>query len=92
MQQYKNCQSCGMPFNNKPERHGTNADGLMSEKFCNYCFQNGKFTQPDFTATQMQQFVKNKLKEMGWFHGLFAGPFTKGIPKLERWKQSAQAN
>jgi hypothetical protein len=33
----------------------------------------------------MQYLVKGKLKEMG-FPGFMAGWFTKGIPKLERWK------
>jgi hypothetical protein len=33
----------------------------------------------------MQNFVKDKMKEMG-LPGFVAGFFTKGIPKLERWK------
>jgi hypothetical protein len=36
----------------------------------------------------MQAFVKEKLKEMGGFMKLFAGFFSKGIPKLERWKNN----
>jgi hypothetical protein len=33
----------------------------------------------------MQNFAKDKVKEMG-FPGFLAGVFTKGIPRLERWK------
>jgi len=74
-----------MPMKNDPNGGGTNADGSKSEKYCSYCFQQGSFTQPDFTVVEMQTFCKEKMKEMG-FPGFLAGLFTKGIPKLERWK------
>jgi len=82
---YKNCQSCGMPLKKDAKGGGTNADGSTSAMYCSHCYENGKFLQPDITAQQMQEFVKGKLKEMG-FPGFLAGLFTKGIPKLERWK------
>jgi hypothetical protein len=76
-----------MPFKNDPRGGGSNADGTLSKKYCSYCYENGKFTQPDWTASQMQDFVRGKLKEMGFFHRLFANAFVKGIPNLERWKK-----
>ena len=82
---FKNCQSCGMPLNKDPQGGGTNIDGTLSKMYCSRCFENGKFKQPDWTVNQMQDFVKGKMKEMG-FPGFLAGFFTKGIPKLERWK------
>ncbi len=85
MSNYKNCQSCGMPLKKDPNGGGTQADGSTSAKYCSYCFQEGEFTQPDFTAADMQSFSKGKLQEMG-FPGFLAGFFTKGIPKLERWR------
>lgn len=81
---YKKCQSCGMPLNKDPQHGGTNADGSKSTMYCSYCYQNGQFTQPDMTAAQMQEFVKGKMKEMG-FPGFLAGMFSKGIHKLKRW-------
>lgn len=86
MQQHKNCQSCGMPLKKDPKGGGTNSDGTLSQTYCSYCYENGAFRQPDITAEEMQVFVKGKLKEMG-FPGFIAGFFTKGIPKLERWKK-----
>lgn len=83
---YKYCQSCGMPLKKDEKGGGTNADGTTSTMYCSYCYENGSFTQPDFTAKDMQKFSKDKLKEMG-FPGFIAGFFTKGIPKLERWNQ-----
>ena len=82
---YKNCQSCGMPLKKDPKGGGTNKDGSKNNMYCSHCYEKGKFLQPDITAQQMQEFVKGKLKEMG-FPGFLAGFFTKSIPKLERWK------
>jgi len=81
----KFCQSCGMPMKKDEKGGGSNADGTISPKFCSYCYQDGEFTRPDYTAEQMQQRVKEKLKEMG-FPGFLTGFFTSRIPKLERWR------
>lgn len=83
----KSCQSCGMPLKKDPKGGGTDADGSTSQLYCSYCYENGQFTQPDMTMEGMQTFVKAKMKEMG-FPGFFAGFFTRGIPRLERWKTS----
>jgi len=64
---------------------GSTADGTKSLKYCSHCYQEGKFTRPDFTVQQMQQRVKEKIKEMG-IPGFLTGFFTYGIPKLERWR------
>jgi len=89
MKTYKNCQSCAMPLKKDPKGAGggTNEDGNPSNMYCSYCYEGGKFLQPDITAEEMQAFVKDKLKEMGGFMKLFAVIFSKGIPKLERWKK-----
>lgn len=76
-----------MPLKKDPNGGGTNADGSISDMYCSLCYQNGEFTQPDITAEEMRVFVKGKLVEMG-FPKFIAGLFSKGIPKLERWKTS----
>ncbi len=81
----KFCQSCGMPMKKDEQGGGTNSDGTKNLKFCSHCFQDGKYTNPDITSKGMQELVKGKMKEMG-FPGFLAGFFTKGIPKLERWR------
>ncbi len=84
---HKFCQSCGMPMNKDPDEGGTNADGSKNTIYCSFCFQKGEFTQPDFTAKQMQTFCIDKMKEVkipkfvGWI-------MTRSIPKLERWKKN----
>lgn len=82
---YKNCQSCGMPLKQDPQKGGTHADGSTSTMYCSYCYENGEFTQPDMNAQQMRDFVTDVLKKKG-FPGFLAKMFSKGIPKLERWK------
>ncbi len=76
-----------MPLKRDDIGGGTNADGSRSAMFCSKCYENGRFINPDMTVTGMQALVKGKLKEFG-FPGFVAGWFTKGIPKLERWKNS----
>ncbi|NER12030.1 hypothetical protein GWK08_01125 [Leptobacterium flavescens] len=85
MKTYKNCQSCGMPLKKDPKGGAYNSDGTLNEKYCSYCFEEGAFKQADWTLPQMQEFVKGKLREMG-FPGFMAGFFTKRIANLERWK------
>jgi hypothetical protein len=87
MKTYKNCQSCGMPLTKDPEKGGTEKDRAKSVMYCSYCYKDGEFTQPDFSADDMKMFCKGKMKEMG-FPGFLAGFFTMGIPKLERWKNN----
>jgi Putative zinc ribbon domain len=87
MKTCKNCQSCGMPLNKDRKGGGTNVDGSKNLMYCSHCYEGGEFLQPDITATEMKDSVKNKLKEMG-FPGFLAGFFSKNIPKLERWKNS----
>jgi Putative zinc ribbon domain len=81
---YKNCQSCGMPLSKDKKGGGTEADGTHSLMYCSHCYQDGKFTLPDFTVDQMIEQVKGRMKEMHipGFLGYF---FTRNIPKLRRW-------
>lgn len=75
-----------MPLKRDKNGGGTNKDGSKSHMYCSYCFEEGEFLSPEIdTAEKMQAFCKGKLKEMG-YPGFIAGFFTKGIPKLERWK------
>ncbi len=78
-----------MPLKKSPNGGGTNADQSISKMYCAYCYENGQFVNPDWTMEHMQEFVKGKMKEMG-FPGFLAGMFSKRIAKLERWKPSIQ--
>jgi hypothetical protein len=82
---YKHCQSCGMPLRRDELGGGTNADGSKSLMYCSHCWQQGAFSNPNFTVEEMKAHVKQKLQSFG-FPGFIAGIFTRNIPKLERWK------
>ncbi|WP_281404998.1 zinc ribbon domain-containing protein [Nitratireductor sp. XY-223] len=79
------CQSCGMPLSKDEMGGGTNADGSISSQYCSYCFKDGKFLQPDFTAADMQVFCLEQLAKRG-MPRFMAWIFTRGIPKLGRWQ------
>jgi hypothetical protein len=68
-----------------PNGSGTNADGTKSDMYCSYCYEAGKFTA-DCTAKEMQEFCKNKMKELG-MSSFKAWLFSRPIPSLKRWKQ-----
>ncbi len=69
----------------KDSVRGSNADGSHSDRFCKNCFAEGSFRNPDMTVEQMQEKMKSVMKKVG-IPGFLAGFFTKGIPKLERWR------
>jgi len=73
-----------MPMKKDPQGGGSNLDGSKSTEYCSFCFQNGAFTQPDFTAEDMQKFCTEKIAECG-APKFIAWLFTRGIPKLKRW-------
>jgi len=88
MKTYKNCQSCGMPKHMDPAKGGTEKDGAKSEKYCSYCYKDGEFNLKDEidTPQKMQNMCIKMMKQQG-MNGFLAWIFTRGIPKLERWKK-----
>jgi hypothetical protein len=86
MKMKKFCQSCGMPMSKDPQKGGTEKDGSKNSKYCSYCYENGKFLNPEIdTPQKMQIFCINKMKEQG-IPKYISWIFTRGIQRLERWK------
>ncbi|MEP7103911.1 MAG: zinc ribbon domain-containing protein [Candidatus Dojkabacteria bacterium] len=81
---YKQCQSCGMPLEDG-KNSGTEKDGSKSLKYCNLCYANGEFLQPDATMEGMQKITDDALKEKGWWAPL-RWMAKMQIPSLERWE------
>ncbi|MEK7723641.1 MAG: zinc ribbon domain-containing protein, partial [Acidobacteriota bacterium] len=60
------CQSCGMPISQTFGNLGTLADGLNSEEYCSFCFQDGSFTNPNQTLNEMiASSIENMTSEIG---------------------------
>ncbi len=85
----KICQSCGMPLKAKADRRGTEIDGTRSETYCNLCYLNGKFQEPNLTKADMlergllgiENSNDNKVKK--W---LLKKSYPKLLNSLGRWK------
>jgi hypothetical protein len=79
------CQSCALPME-KEEQFGTNADGSKNEDYCTYCFQKGKFTEPNITFDEMLTKVTKAAQEMG-MPSFIVGQIKNFLPTLKRWKK-----
>ena len=75
-----------MPFDKDPKGGGTNAGGSKSKIYCSNCYEWERFTQPDWTVEQMQEYVNGKMESLG-IPPFLVRLFTKNMPKLERWKK-----
>lgn len=85
MPTYNCCQSCGMPWDKDPRCGGTDADGSRSLMYCSYCYKEGAFVQPDWTAADMQAYATKVLTRKG-IPEMLAKMLTKGITGLARWQ------
>ena len=78
-------QSCGMPM--KPEDFGTNVNGRMSKEYCKFCFQKGKFSDPNITMQQMIEKVAGFMMTLEKMPEAEAKGMAKSsVPKLKRWQ------
>lgn len=64
---------------------GTEADGSRSTRYCSLCYADGRFLHPDFDVRQMQEHCVQQLQKKG-VPRLMAWLFTRGIPRLQRWR------
>lgn len=81
------CQSCGMPMQ-KEEDFGTEADGSRSEEYCCYCYQKGKFTNPNCTLEEMVDLTAPFMaKAQNTTVEAAKEQVKQFLPMLKRWKQ-----
>jgi len=77
-----------MPMD-KAELFGTNKDGTRSNEYCTYCFQNGKFREPEMTLQQMIDKCVSIMLQRNIMAEAHARELMAGtIPNLKRWKKS----
>jgi len=83
----KQCQSCGMPLQTEKagDCRGTEKNGSKSEKWCQLCYVDGIFVDPDCTLEKMEHIVDSALKEQGSGR-IMRAMAKRQIPTLERWK------
>jgi hypothetical protein len=78
------CQSCTMPID-KMEDRGTEKDGSKSSEYCKYCYQDGKFTDPNLTLEGMQKIVATQMNLMNLPQTVLQQSLAL-LPQLKRWK------
>jgi len=77
-----------MPIDN-PELAGTEKNGVKSTEYCKYCYQDGKFIQPDMTLEEMQSIVKVQMAKRKIDQNLVDMALNV-LPTLKRWKTKTQ--
>jgi hypothetical protein len=78
------CQSCGKHFNSFI-RYGSERDGKSNYHFCEKCYLNGEFTEPNLTTEVL---IKKAISELSLGNATKAkiNKVTKMINRLDRWK------
>ena len=81
------CQSCGMTMNKN--EHGTNMDGSVSEDYCKYCFNGGKFGKDETMEEMIESCVPFWVNEAEGIDESAARDKMLAIfPELKRWKKA----
>lgn len=82
----KFCQSCGMPF--AEIKHGTESNGEESKIYCELCYSQGEFIEPDITFDQMlERGIKGLEEKEGsnFKKKIMIKYYPKMLKKLDRW-------
>lgn len=87
MEAQKFCQSCTMPIDDMEER-GTEKDGSKSDSYCKYCYQEGRFTDPEMTLERMQQIATTEMKKQKLPENIIQLSLNM-LPGLKRWAKKA---
>ena len=79
------CQCCGMPLPT-PELHGTEADGLPSQDYCAWCFENGEFCSGDLSLDDFIEATAHHTAEaLGITPDEAVSLMGATLPQLRRW-------
>ena len=83
------CQSCGMPLSETFGNLGTNQDGSNNFEFCNFCFADGQFTNPNQTLEEMiQSSIENMTADSNMPIERATELANSFIPTLRRWQKN----
>lgn len=74
---------------NSIESFGTEADGSPSGDYCVHCYQNGSFTNPFISVSDMQNHIRHL---MGRHHEDDKSIYqaVNIVPELKRWQKPAK--
>jgi hypothetical protein len=78
------CQSCSLPLVST-QLLGTEKDGSKNQEYCKYCYQEGSFTHPQTTLTEMISQVINQMENMHMDSKIIKQTVSI-LPDLKRWQ------
>jgi len=78
------CQSCSMPLDTEDVK-GTEKNGLKSNEYCKYCYEDGVFKHPKMNLDEMKNNVQNQMKKLE-LHQYAIQKAVNILPILKRWK------
>ncbi len=85
------CQSCGLPIDG-PSQCGTEEDGTRTPDYCNMCYEDGVFVEPDISMAEMKALIAGYLVRT--FH-IKPAEARRGaadvLPELRRWRRPRDA-
>jgi hypothetical protein len=73
-----------MPLDN-PELLGTERDGSKNQEYCKFCYEDGKFTNPDMSLEEMRSLVIDKMEEEDVPEDIIEAT-VRNLPHLNRWR------
>lgn len=79
------CQSCAMPLDDE-SKYGTNEDHSKNSEYCNFCFQEGKFTM-DVSMNELIEFLVPMCSEAFGSDEIARKVMCETFPKLKRWSK-----
>lgn len=86
VQRQKICQSCGMDLKLDNRYIVTSEEERKKINYCNYCYEDNKFREPDLTYNEMIAKLKNRLKEFG-ANKIETYFYLVRIKNLDRWRK-----
>ncbi len=78
------CQCCGMPLEDFTMSRET--DGTLNEKYCKWCYADGKFTYTDLET--LIEFCVGHMSNENWSEAQVRTYFEEMLPKLQYWKKN----
>ena len=85
--QEKFCESCGMPMGETDEMYGTESNGSKSTDYCNQCYADGGFINPNVSLEEMIDMVAGVMvKDFGFSPEDAKEQCNAGLPTLKRWR------
>lgn len=78
------CQCCGMPLTE--DIFSKNKDGSINEKYCKWCYVDGKFTYHDMD--ELIEVCIPFMKQQGFTEDQARSYMKEKLPELDYWKNN----